>query len=70
MKWREIINTENLDRIIKAKRLDPGQLTHSNDFLSVSLNTTDTRTRSTSPSIHRSAGDACIPSGARLPYKG
>jgi hypothetical protein len=24
---REIINTENLDRIIKAKRLDPGQLT-------------------------------------------
>jgi len=30
----------------------------------------DTRTRLTSPSIHRSAGDACIPSGARLPYKG
>ena len=24
----------------------------------------------TSPSIHRSAGGACIPSGARLPYKG
>ena len=24
---REIINTENLDRIIKAKRLDSGQLT-------------------------------------------
>ena len=26
-----------------------------------------TRTRLTSPSIHRSAEDACIPNGARLP---
>jgi hypothetical protein len=30
---REIINTENLDRVIKAKRLDPKQLTQLQRFL-------------------------------------
>ena len=67
---REIINTENLDRIIKAKRLDAGQLTqlqrlrkrlkehdgyaHNVDF---ALNPQERRGR-------------LYPKRARLPYKG
>ena len=50
---REIINTENLDRIIKAKRLDPGNSRNSNDFVSVSRSRRGTPTKSTSLSQQR-----------------